>query len=186
MEDAINFGATLSAFASCLGCAAGASRILFALGRDGFITRRLGDASSRTGSPANALGVVMIFGLVVTILLRLNGTTAVNAFFYPGTAGVLAMLIAYFVIQFGAAKFLHLERREAAVARDHPRARDRGDRLHVLQAGLAEAGVPVRPVPAHHRRLGAWSGAAITLVFPALTRRIGQGFSEAEGLNADT
>jgi amino acid transporter len=112
MEDAINFGATLSAFASCLGCAAGASRILFALGRDGFVTPRLGDASSRTGSPANALGVVMIFGLVVTVLLRLNDTTAVNAFFYPGTAGVLAMLIAYFVMQFGAAKFLHLERRE--------------------------------------------------------------------------
>src|SRR5439155_20807953 len=94
MEDAINFGATLSAFASCLGCAAGASRILFALGRDGFLTRRLGDASSRTGSPANALAVVMTFGLVVTILLRLNDTTAVNAFFYPGTAGVLAMLSA--------------------------------------------------------------------------------------------
>jgi amino acid transporter len=112
MEDAINFGATLSAFASCLGCAAGASRILFALGRDGFLTRRLGDASSRTGSPANSLAVVMLFGLVVTVLLRLNDTTAVNAFFYPGTAGVLAMLIAYFVMQFGAAKFLHLERRE--------------------------------------------------------------------------
>src|SRR5213078_1870674 len=112
MEDAINFGATLSAFASLLGCAAGASRILFALGRDGFITHRLGDASRRTGSPANALAVVMTFGLVVTILLRLNDTTAVNAFFYPGTAGVLAMLIAYFVIQIGAAKFLHLERRE--------------------------------------------------------------------------
>ena len=35
-----------------------------------------------------------------------------NAFFYPGTIGVLSMLVAYFVIQFGAAKFLHLERRE--------------------------------------------------------------------------
>jgi len=112
MRDAINFGATLSAFASCLGCAAGASRILFALGRDGFITRRLGDASRRTGSPANALAVVMLFGVLVTIYLRLNHTNNVNAFFYPGTAGVLSMLIAYFVIQFGAAKFLHLENRE--------------------------------------------------------------------------
>src|SRR5437588_5299907 len=112
MQDAINFGATLSAFASCLGCAAGASRILFALGRDGFVTRRLGDASARTGSPANSLAVVMLFGLAITIWLRLNDTTAVNAFFYPGTAGVLSMLIAYFVIQFGAAKYLHLERRE--------------------------------------------------------------------------
>src|SRR5919108_83936 len=74
MADAINFGATLSAFASCLGCAAGASRILFALGRDGFVTRRLGDASSRTGSPANALFVVMVLGLAATIALRVNNT----------------------------------------------------------------------------------------------------------------
>src|SRR5581483_4064414 len=101
MEDAIDFGATLSAFASLLGCAAGASRILFALGRDGFITRRLGDAAARTGSPANALLVVMLFGLAMATALRINGTNVVNAFFYPGTAGVLSMLIAYFVIQIG-------------------------------------------------------------------------------------
>jgi len=181
MEDAINFGATLSAFASCLGCAAGASRILFALGRDGFLTRRLGDASRRTGSPANALAVVMTFGLVVTILLRLNGTTAVNAFFYPGTAGVLAMLIAYFVIQIGAAKFLHLERREP--------------RWRFVIVALATAAIvytfykQVWPKPAYPYDLfpliiGAWAvlGAVITFAFPALTRRIGRGLSEAEGL----
>jgi amino acid transporter len=79
MADAINFGATLSAFASCLGCAAGASRILFALGRDGFLTRRLGDSSARTGSPANALAVVMTIGLVATIAQRVDGTNAVMA-----------------------------------------------------------------------------------------------------------
>src|SRR3954468_17608866 len=181
MEDAINFGATLSSFASCLGCAAGASRILFALGRDGFLTRKLGDASSRTGSPANALAVVMTFGLVVTILLRLNDTTAVNAFFYPGTAGVLAMLIAYFVIQIGAAKFLHLERREP--------------RWRVVIVALATAAIvytfykQVWPKPAYPYDLfplviGAWAllGAAITFAFPALTQRIGRGLSEAEGI----
>jgi amino acid transporter len=181
MEDAINFGATLSAFASCLGCAAGASRILFALGRDGFLTRKLGDASVRTGSPANALAVVMTFGLAVTILLRLNGTTAVNAFFYPGTAGVLAMLIAYFVIQIGAAKFLHLERREP--------------RWRVIIVALATAAIvytfykQVWPKPAYPYDLfpliiGAWAvlGAVITIAFPALTRRIGRGLSEAEGI----
>jgi amino acid transporter len=181
MEDAINFGATLSAFASCLGCAAGASRILFALGRDGFLTRRLGDASGRTGSPANALAVVMSFGLIVTILLRLNGTSAVNAFFYPGTAGVLSMLIAYFVIQISAVKFLHLERREP--------------RWRVIIVALAMAAIvytfykQVWPKPAYPYDLfpliiAAWAvvGAAITLAFPALTRRIGRGLSEAEGI----
>ena len=181
MEDAINFGATLSAFASCLGCAAGASRILFALGRDGFITRRLGDASDRTGSPANALAIVMTFGLAVTILLRINGTTAVNAFFYPGTAGVLAMLIAYFVIQFGAAKFLHLERREP--------------RWRVVNVALATAAIvytfykqvwprPPYPYDIFPLLIGGWAvlGIVITFAFPALTRRIGRGLSEAEGI----
>jgi hypothetical protein len=32
----------------------------------------------------------------------------------------------------------------------------------------------------------AVAGAAITLLFPALTRRIGKGLSEAEGLTAET
>ena len=181
MADAINFGATLSAFASCLGCAAGASRILFALGRDGFLTRRLGDASSRTGSPANALAVVMAFGLAVTVALRLNDTTSVNAFFYPGTVGVLSMLVAYFVIQFGAAKFLHWERREP--------------RWRVVFLMLATAAIvytfykqvwpkPVYPYDLFPLMIAAWAvlGAGITVAFPALTRRIGRGLAEAEGI----
>jgi amino acid transporter len=185
MEDAINFGATLSAFASLLGCAAGASRILFALGRDGFITHRLGDASKRTGSPANSLAVVMIFGLSITIWLRLNGTSAVNAFFYPGTAGVLSMLIAYFVMQFGAAKFLHLERREP--------------RWRVIILVLATAAIvytfykQVWPKPAYPYDLfpliiAGWAvvGATVTVAFPKLTKRIGRGLAEAEGLTAET
>jgi len=181
MQDAINFGAMLSAFASTLGCAAGASRILFALGRDGFITRRLGDASARTGSPANSLAVVMAFGVLMTIALRLNHTNVVNAFFYPGTAGVLAMLIAYFVIQFGAAKYLHLENREP--------------RWRVLILVLATAAIvytfykQVWPNPAYPydwfpRIIAAWAalGIVITFAFPALTRRIGRSLSEAEGI----
>jgi amino acid transporter len=181
MEDAIDFGATLSAFASCLGCAAGASRILFALGRDGFLTRRLGDASQRTGSPANALAVVMTLGVLATIAQRANGTNAVNAFFYPGTIGVLSMLVAYFVMQFGAAKFLHLERREP--------------RWRAIILLLATAAIvytfykQVWPRPAHPYDVfpflvAGWCvlGIAITLAFPALTRRIGDGLAAAEGI----
>jgi amino acid transporter len=181
MQDAINFGATLSAFASLLGCAAAASRILFALGRDGFLTRRLGDASSRTGSPANALFVVMTFGLVLTIGQRLNHTTDVNAFFYPGTAGVLAMLIAYFVIQIGAAKFLHWENREP--------------RWRAIIIALAIGAIvytfykqvwpkPAYPYDVFPLLIAGWAavGIAVTLFFPGLTRKIGKGLSESEGI----
>jgi amino acid transporter len=181
MADAINLGATISAFASCLGCAAGASRILFALGRDGFLNRRLGDASSRTGAPAHALAVVMVFGIAVAVALRINGTTSTNVFFYLGTLGVLSMLVAYFVVQFGAAKFLHLERREP--------------RWRVIVVGLAVAAIvyalykQVWPRPAHPYdtfplMIAGWSllGIAITLAFPGLTRRIGRGLADAEGM----
>jgi amino acid transporter len=184
MEDAINFGATLSAFASLLGCAAGASRILFAMGRDGFVTHRLGDASRRTGSPANALAVVMLFGITVAVALRINGTNVVNAFFYPGTAGVLAMLIAYFVIQIGAAKFLHFENREP---------RWRGIIIALAMAAIVYTFYkqvwpkPAYPYDVFPLVIAAWAavGILITLAFPALTARIGKGLSEAEGLTAD-
>ena len=59
MGDLINLGAAVSAFASALGTATGASRILFAMGRDGFGPNRLGTSSTRTGAPAAALVVVM-------------------------------------------------------------------------------------------------------------------------------
>src|SRR5439155_1593523 len=78
--DAVNFGAMVSAFASALGTAAASSRILFALGRDGFITRRLGDASARTGAPANALVVIMFVAVATVVGLRINGTSSTNVF----------------------------------------------------------------------------------------------------------
>ena len=49
MADAINFGVMVSAFASALGTATAGSRMLFALCRDGFLSRRLGETSDRTG-----------------------------------------------------------------------------------------------------------------------------------------
>ena len=180
MADAINFGAMMSAFASGLGCAVGASRLLFALGRDGFLTTRLGDTSRRTAAPVNSLAVVMVFAIVVGVALRLNDTTSVNAFFYMGTIGVLSMLVAYIVTNLGAMRFLHLGRREAL--------------WRVIIPVLAIAALVYTlyknlwPRPAHPYNLfpyivAGWLafGIAITLVFPGLARRIGRNLSRAEG-----
>src|SRR5215218_8688131 len=111
MADAINFGVMVSAFASALGTATAGSRMLFALCRDGFLSRRLGETSDRTGSPANALVVVMVIAIVAFVAQRIGGVSAVNAFFYPGTIGVLCMLVTYIVVNVGALRFLFLGRR---------------------------------------------------------------------------
>lgn len=181
MANAINLGAMISAFASALGTATGASRILFALGRDGFITRRLGVASARTGAPAHALAVIMVIALCVIIGFRINGTDNTNVFFYMGTLGVLSMLVAYVVIQFGAARFLYLGRRES--------------RWGIVIIGLALCAIgytlykqvwprPPSPYDVFPYIVGAWAlvGVAITVAFPAFTRRMGIGLSEAEGI----
>jgi amino acid transporter len=179
MEDLINLGALISAFASCIGSAAGASRILFALGRDGFVTTRLGESSRRTGAPVNALAVVMTIGIAAVVALRLNHTDVVSGFFYPGTLGVLSMLVAYFVVQLGAFRFLHVGRRE-------PPWRA----VIVVLAGAAIVYTfykqvwPKQPYPydVFPLVLAGWcvAGIAVTLAFPALARRIGANLRRAE------
>jgi amino acid transporter len=177
--DAINFGAMVSAFASALGTATAAARILFALGRDGFATPRLGLASRRTGAPANALAVVMAVSIAVFVALRINNTTSTNVFFYMGTIGVLSLLVVYIVTNLGAAKFLTLDRREnpaqlliigAAIAA----------LVYVLYKNIHGVAYPYKWFP--YVVLG-WLvlGAAIIALAPGLARRMGERLSREIG-----
>ncbi len=113
MSDAINFGATMSAFASGLGAATAGGRILFALSRDTPLARAFGRASTRTGAPAGALAIVLIIGVGAIAAQRIAGVSAVNAFFYPGTIGVLSLLVAYIVTNVGAIRHLFIQARRA-------------------------------------------------------------------------
>ena len=170
----------VSAFASALGTATGASRILFANGRDGFITRRLGDASARTGAPANALAVIMAVAVAVVVGLRINNTSSTNVFFYMGTIGVLSLLVAYIATNVGAFKFLVIDRREnplqtvilaAAVAA----------LVYVIYKNVRGVPYPYKWFP--YVVLG-WLvlGGAIIAAAPGLARRIGANLTRAEGM----
>jgi amino acid transporter len=181
LSDLINLGATISAFASGLGTATAGSRILFALSRDGFGSRRLGQASQRTGAPAGALAVVMTIGLSVVVVQRIVGTSAANAFFYPGTIGVLSLLVAYIVTNVGAIRFLFITARRAPLWQ-----------ILVPLVAIAFLGYTIYkniegtsfPYDRFPYVVGAWLliGIAITVVFPALTRSIGASLARSEGL----
>jgi amino acid transporter len=109
LEDAINLGAAISAFASALGTATAGTRVLYALSRDSLRpSHPLVRISGRSGAPVGALALVMTVGFCGLIGQRIAGTNAVNAFFYPGTIGVLSLMIAYIATNLGAIRHLFI------------------------------------------------------------------------------
>jgi amino acid transporter len=181
MADAINLGVMVSAFASALGTATAGSRMLFALCRDGFLSRRLGETSDRTGSPANALAVVMAIAIVAFVAQRIGGVSAVNAFFYPGTIGVLSMLVTYIVTNVGALRFLFLSGRVRAWEAIVPVVA-LVILVYVIYANIFP--VPDFPFNIFPYIVATWLivGLGIVLLVPGLARRIGANLAEREGL----
>jgi amino acid permease len=133
----------------------------------------LGETSDRTGSPANALAVVMVIAIVAFVAQRIGGVSAVNAFFYPGAIGVLSMLVTYIVVNVGALRFLFLSRRVRAWE---------AILVYVIYANIYP--VPDFPLNIFPYVVAAWLvlGLGIVLLVPGLARRIGANLAEREGL----
>jgi hypothetical protein len=104
-------------------------------------------------------------------------------FFYMGTIGVLSMLVAYIVVNLGAMRFLHLGRREALWRVTIPILAIAALVYVIYKNVWPEAGVPVRQLPAHGRRM-APARDRHHAVYPGLARRVGIGLSKAEGIKA--
>jgi amino acid transporter len=179
--DLINLGAAISGFASALGTSVGASRIFYALGRDGFGPPALGTTSARTGAPAVGLAVVMVIALAAIAAMWANGTNAVNAFFYPGTIGVLSMIVAYAMTNVGAIRFLHFGRRVPFWEIVIPI-------VALLFLGYVYY-KQVYPVPAYPYNVfpylvGIWLLVALVVAFafPRLAHRIGANLAREAGL----
>jgi amino acid transporter len=182
MGDLINLGAAVSGFASALGTATGASRILFAMGRDGFVSPRLGTSSQRTGAPATALAVVMTVAVLGLLGMWFWNLGAVAAFFYPGTMGVLSLIVAYIVTNVGAIRLFAFDRREGNWELAFPVL---GILLlaYVLYRNVVDQAFPFNWFP---WVVGVWlaAGLAIVLAVPGLATRIGTTMSQLEQAEA--
>jgi amino acid transporter len=181
LEDAINLGASVSAFASALGTATAGSRILFALSRDGLPGSPLGRASRRTGAPAGALVVVMTVGFAGIIGQRLAGTNAANAFFYPGTIGVLSLLVAYIATNLGAIRHLFLRARRRPLWQLVFPVVGIAFLVFTIYKNVAGTSAPYDRFP---WIVLAWLavGAAIVALAPGVARRVGVALTrEVEG-----
>jgi amino acid transporter len=182
--DLINLGATISAFAATLGAATAASRILFALARDAFAANPLGRASARSGAPAGALVGVLGIAVVALVAYRINGTEAVNAFFYPGTMGVLLMLVSYLVCNLGAIVFLFFRGRRRAPIIELPiPVIALAIIVYVLYQNTLADGLEY-PYTVFPLVVAGWLllGLLIAVAVPGLARRVGEGLAREEGI----
>lgn len=184
MSDVINFGATISAFASALGTTNAAARIMFSMGRDGFVSERLSTTSRRTNSPFIAVAVVMIFAFVVDLLWSLApGINGASLFGYLGTIGVFLILVVYILTNIGAIRFFvarHIWTWQVIVP---------GLATLILAYTLYSNLYPVPAPPGNLLPYVAlvWLVIGIIIVFasPALVQRIGRHFEESEGLRIE-
>ncbi len=182
MSDLINLGATVSAFASGLGAATAGARILYALSRDTPLGGALGRTSTRTGAPAGALTVVLVIGVGAIVIQRIANVSAVNAFFYPGTIGVLSLLVAYIVTSVGAIRHLFFRATRLAPLWE----------IIIPLLGIVFLGYTlyknVQGVPFPYNRFPLWVGIwlviglVIILAAPRMARRIGASLAREAGL----
>jgi amino acid transporter len=105
----------------------------------------------------------------------------VNAFFYPGTIGVLSMLVTYIVVNVGALRFLFLGRRARVYEAIVP-VIALVILVYVIYANVYP--VPDFPFNIFPYIVAAWLvlGLGIVLLVPGLARRIGANLAGREGL----
>jgi amino acid transporter len=183
LGDVITLGAALSGFACSIACIVAASRLVFALGRDGFVAGRLGEASQKTATPVLAAQVITGTALLSLVVTRLFTNKPFDAFAWTGTIGTLALLVVYGLVTIGAARFLFFAGERRAPLRELPIPA-----LALLVIGYtlyrnvipyptgAAAWLPVLA--------GAWIvlGLAAIVLRPAVARRVGERLTLEEGL----
>ncbi len=168
MGDLVNFGAVVSSFGAALASAVGASRILFALGRDtgpGMLRR----TSRLTGAPAGALTWVGA-GSLLTMLIFIKEPLATRAVAISLTYGADLIIAAYILVVVAAIVFTVRRRMHRA-------------KTVILIVGLAILGfvvketfVPFPAAPYNWDALAAGitlvAGIALPFAYPPLRRGI--------------
>ena len=105
--DIVTAGTAISAFGCVIACVVGATRILYALSRDGLGTPALGIVNARTGTPVRALSVVTAVAAIMILAYRVLFTTSLfNVFLWSGVIGTLILLVAYILATLGAMRLL--------------------------------------------------------------------------------
>jgi amino acid transporter len=103
----ITLGATVSAVGCALACVVGASRLVFAMSRDGLGPVPFASVSAKHGVPSRAItAVVVTIYLFIAISWFVLQVKPFDLFVTSGTTGTLILLVAYVLATIGAIKLL--------------------------------------------------------------------------------
>jgi amino acid transporter len=109
--DLITLGASVSAFACCLACVVGASRLLFALVRDLAPDNALA-RTGHNGTPAAAAVLITALIAVIAVVCAVAfDAEPFDTFLWSGTIGTLILLVAYVLATIGCIKLIFVDRK---------------------------------------------------------------------------
>jgi len=185
--DVITLGTCISAFGCVIACVVGATRILYALGRDGVGHASLGQVSERTETPAVALAVVMVAAYAIVFGCKLLfDAAAFDVFVWSATIGTLILLVAYLLAMLGAIRATFFSG-ESRVPRWELVIPSVG--VLVLLVTLYYNIDPDAPKAFRWNYItaGIWVlvGVLIVTVMPRVTRGVGARLAQDEGLVAE-
>lgn len=182
--DLITLGASVSAFACALASGVGASRMLFALSRDGVVSSRLSSVSTVRGTPV-AASILVVAGIYAFDIASAAGVGAkpFDIFSWSATIGTLVLLVVYILAGIGAIRLVYF-----AGARTTP-----WWQIVIPCLGLLVLGYTlyrnILPYPSGAAAWfpvvsGVWILLAVALVWsrPTIARRAGERLTADEGL----
>ena len=180
----ITLGAMVSAFSCALASTVGASRLGFAMGRDGILPARFSSVSERRRTPTvSTLAVVLAVYVIIAFTWFVLGGDPFTLFLESGTIGTLILLVVYVLATIGMVRLVFFTGQSTV----------RRWELIIPVLGIIVLGYTlfrnVWPLPTGVAWWGpsvtiAWLVVGIVLVLarPAATQRAGEALTRSEGL----
>jgi amino acid transporter len=186
LGDIITVGAMISAFGCALACTVGASRLSYAMGRDGILPGRLSHVSPQRRTPTvSSAAVVLAVYVIIAFTWFVLGGDPFTLFLESGTIGTLILLVVYVLATIGMVRLVFFSG-QTSVRRWEIAIPVLG--LVVLAYTLYRN---VWPLP-----IGvAWWGPSVAIAWlvigiigvlarPAATRQAGEQLTRSEGLGS--
>lgn len=169
----VGFSAFAAGFASALSSSAAASRLVFALARDGFGPKALARTNPHTKAPVVALLTVLAVASIIDIGLAAAGVEGFDAYYWYATLGVLCVLVVYGVAGAGVVRFIVSGRAPIPTWQIVVPIASIAYLAYVFYVQSTGQTPPISYFPLI---AGAWclTGLVVVLAAPQLARRIGE------------